>query len=34
MSANKSSYILIDLTYFDDDEGLKVPLGNRNISML
>lgn len=27
-------YLLIALTYFDDDEGLKFPLGNRNIDML
>lgn len=30
----KNSYVLIDLTYFNDEEGFKVPLGNRNISML
>lgn len=35
MSATaETSYVLIDLTYFSDDEGLKVPLSNRNISTL
>lgn len=30
----ETSYVLIDLSYFDDDKGLEVPVGNRNISML
>lgn len=33
-ATTETSYILIDLLYFDDDEGLKVPLGNKNISTL